>query len=84
MLLHALTSQSSAQKLNQYTQPGMKVFLDEHNYAVKPAIYRNVKLGTIINESILKKLAAIETPADVQKTFTEVAVEIDMQLSQSR
>jgi maltose-binding protein MalE len=76
-----LTSRAAIKKLKLDDDPGMKVFIDELNHAVKPVIYRNPKLKTYLN---VKSINSIATHwKDLQNGLSQTAHEIDQQLAEA-
>jgi ABC-type glycerol-3-phosphate transport system substrate-binding protein len=77
-----LTSRAAIKKLKLDDDPGMKVFIDELNHAVKPVIYRNPKLRTLLTASNMKNLPSIQSD-DLQGGLARIAFELDKQLAET-
>lgn len=75
-----LTSKSAIQKLNQAADPVTKVFLEELQYAITPAAYRNPYLPSLLTQQIGSTLDAATSTA-MQAALTEAAYKIDEQLA---
>ncbi|MCC2685689.1 MAG: sugar transporter substrate-binding protein, partial [Paenibacillaceae bacterium] len=78
-----LTSRAAIKKLKLDDDPGMKVFIDELNHAVKPVVYRNPKLKSVSSSAIFNKLALLHSEAELQGGLSQTAAEIDQKLAEA-
>ncbi|WP_282942943.1 extracellular solute-binding protein [Paenibacillus sp. RC67] len=76
-----LTSKSAVQKLNQAADPVINVFLEELNYAITPAAYRNPTLPSLLTKKNIGSTLDATTSTGVQAALTEAAYKIDEQLA---
>ena len=72
-----LTSKSAIQKLGQASDPVIKVFLEELNYAFMPAGYRNPALPSLLTKKNIGSLLNAPSSAAVQTALSEAAYSID-------
>lgn len=76
-----LTSKSAIQKLGQASDPVIKVFLEELNYAFMPAPYRNPTLPQFLTKKNIGNVFEAQSSAAIQAALTEAAYKVDQQLS---
>lgn len=78
------TTKSVVQKLGSHHHPDLKIFIEELEVAVIPAVYKNPLLNEIRVEGIMSKLNTATTADEVQAALAEAAVQIDEKLKKAK
>jgi ABC-type glycerol-3-phosphate transport system substrate-binding protein len=75
-----LTSKASVQKIGQQLDPGRAILFDELTAAIKPALYRNVKLNGPIDSKVAERLLMSTNEAEVNAALGGMAEYLDQLL----